>query len=348
MIKSIQLSNFQSHKESKLELSDKVNIIVGSTDSGKTAILRSLNWLINNRPLGDSYRSNWGGETKVSIKLIDDLIERGKDKENFYNVNEEHLTAFDKEVPTEIKSILRFTEINLQKQLDAPFLLSETPGEVQRILNRISHLDKIDSCMGKIESTKREVNADLKSILDNIKNNENELKKYSDLNRIKMEIKILNNKEVNYCLQKESIPKLKNYIEKIKKNDVSLSRLKKLSTIDVSKLSSNIENWIEGNKNYIYLMQTIKQIKSMNEIVDRLKKYGKFDQQVVVIFNKIISLEKNQGSINVLNNKIESLKDRQEDKIELQNQLNEIEKEFHDTFPSECPLCGHTIVKVIK
>ena len=39
MIKSIQLKNFQSHRDTTLRLSPGVNVIVGDPQNGKTAIL---------------------------------------------------------------------------------------------------------------------------------------------------------------------------------------------------------------------------------------------------------------------------------------------------------------------
>jgi len=66
MIKTLSIQNYQSHKDSTLEFDPGVNVIVGSTDSGKTAIIRALRWLIWNRPNGDSFRSTWGGDTKVT------------------------------------------------------------------------------------------------------------------------------------------------------------------------------------------------------------------------------------------------------------------------------------------
>ncbi|MFR9297315.1 MAG: AAA family ATPase, partial [Aedoeadaptatus pacaensis] len=43
-IEKIILVNFQSHVYSELSLSRGVNVIVGPSDSGKTAIMRALRW----------------------------------------------------------------------------------------------------------------------------------------------------------------------------------------------------------------------------------------------------------------------------------------------------------------
>ena len=58
MIKNLLLKNFQSHIDSKIEFDSGFNVICGSSDSGKSALLRALMWVIANRPSGDSIK-NW-------------------------------------------------------------------------------------------------------------------------------------------------------------------------------------------------------------------------------------------------------------------------------------------------
>ena len=86
MLKSISIKNYQSHKETDLTFNEGVNVITGTSDSGKTAILRSLSWLINNRPSGDAFK-NWDVPLKepvsTSLELEDGssiLLERQNGK----------------------------------------------------------------------------------------------------------------------------------------------------------------------------------------------------------------------------------------------------------------------------
>ena len=74
MIKSLSIKNYQSHKDSYLEFSEGVNCILGGSDNGKTAIIRAINWIMTNRPLGESFRSNWGGKTEVELFTDDASI----------------------------------------------------------------------------------------------------------------------------------------------------------------------------------------------------------------------------------------------------------------------------------
>ncbi len=164
MIKRLNISNFQSHKNSELEFDEGINIIIGQSDSGKSAILRALRWVVDNTPSGDSFRSTWGGNTKVELSLDEDkVVGRSKTKTtNQYDIKNAILTSFNQGVPEEIKSILNFSSLNLQSQFDSPFLLAMSGGEVARYLNKIVHLDKIDLSLSNIGKTLRKEQTDLK------------------------------------------------------------------------------------------------------------------------------------------------------------------------------------------
>jgi exonuclease SbcC len=153
MISSISISNFQSHRSTKLDLHPGVNVIVGSSDVGKTAVIRALRWLVWNRPSGDTFRSTWGGDTKVVIEL-DKLVQiaRSRGATNAYYLDNTQFSAIRTDVPLEVLAALNFDEINLQQQFDRPFLLDSTAGEVASHFNRVAHLDVIDRASRNVQS----------------------------------------------------------------------------------------------------------------------------------------------------------------------------------------------------
>jgi len=165
LINSLIMDNFQSHKNSEFLFDEGINIIVGQSDSGKTTIVRALNWVINNRPSGEAFRSSWGGETNVNLNLVSGwAVRRGKGKTNFYNLQnltsvagqgDEKFLSFGQDVPEEIKKFLNFSSLNIAWQFDSPFLLAMSGGEVAKYFNTIVHLDKIDSSILSINKTLR-------------------------------------------------------------------------------------------------------------------------------------------------------------------------------------------------
>lgn len=94
MIHGIHIINFQSHEKSELVFTPGVNVITGSSDSGKSAILRAIQWLCTNRPLGNSFIQWSSKKCMVELQTSDIVVGRSKTKsENFYHFNGADLLA---------------------------------------------------------------------------------------------------------------------------------------------------------------------------------------------------------------------------------------------------------------
>ena len=176
MISKIELKNIQSHKDTTIELDPGINIIVGSSNNGKSTIMRAINWVTYNRPLGiDTLASHWILDKKGNLKdtmsasiFTDDghsvTRKRTKD-ENQYIINngeeESELNVVKSDVPDEVTDILELSDVNIQKQMDSPFLLSETNGEVAKYFNKLVRLDIIDKVLSNAESKKRKLKSEI-------------------------------------------------------------------------------------------------------------------------------------------------------------------------------------------
>ena len=159
MIQKIELSNFQSHQNTVLELDPGVNVIIGDSDSGKTSIIRALMWVLTNRPTGEAFRRNGSISTSVTIDTSDGAITRVRsDRENlYYGINAEKLAAIGTSVPEPVSKVLNMdADLNLQRQLDAPFLLSCSAGEVAQRLNSVVGLDDIDVGLASVQRRVRQ------------------------------------------------------------------------------------------------------------------------------------------------------------------------------------------------
>ena len=165
MISSILVKGFQSHKETILDLHEGVNVLVGLTGAGKSVIFKAFDWVFRNRPLGDEYRSWWGGDTKVAILLKEgQRVGRVRtDNDNYYFINDKEFRAFGNGPPPQpVLDFLNLSDVNFQAQSDPSFLISNSSGEVARYLNRAVHLDVIDQALGNIGGTLRKEKEDLK------------------------------------------------------------------------------------------------------------------------------------------------------------------------------------------
>jgi len=192
-ITSLEIKGFQSHKKTKLNFDKGLNIIIGESDTGKTGVLRALNWIVNNRPSGDSFRSHGGGETRACLTTKEKSISRVKDKNrNTYNVGWEdchsEYASLGQDVPEDIVKFLNLTSINLQTQHDSPFLLGETSGFVAKYLNDIINNKKIDSSQHYIKQKLRKKSIQTDLIKDEIKENRKDLKTFTWIKEVEINI----------------------------------------------------------------------------------------------------------------------------------------------------------------
>lgn len=161
MIQKVRIKNLQSHKDSLIEFHKGVNVIVGDTDSGKSAIIRSLDKVVNNKLPSKNILSNWGGVLSVELTVDDTSLILKHDKRDSYILNGTKFAAVGNAVPDEIKNLINLDEINMQAQIDSFFLLNETPGYVATYLNKIANLEQIDSTN---KSIKKELNETKRNI----------------------------------------------------------------------------------------------------------------------------------------------------------------------------------------
>lgn len=192
MIKSLDILNFQAHKESHLDFVPGVNVITGQSDAGKTSIMRSMQWTITNRPTGDAFK-NWSASPKddIAVEIVLDNASIALTRENGKNTylltkngEDQSFSAIKTDVPEEIKQTLNLPEGNIQTQHQSYFLLQDSPGEVARKLNELIGLDIIDTMFKNINSKIREATGQItlfKSERDRI---EKELEKFSNLDKI--------------------------------------------------------------------------------------------------------------------------------------------------------------------
>jgi exonuclease SbcC len=194
MLKSLSIRNFQAHKESNLTFHEGVNVITGTSDSGKTATLRSLNWLVTNRPSGDAFK-NWDAPLKepvtVQLELEDGYcveLERQNGK-NVYSIydpdgNQAVYSAIKTDVPTEVTKLLNLSEYNTQSQHQSYFLLQDTPGEIAKKLNELVGLSIIDTLNSNLASKIRQTSTKISVLTSSRDNTIRYLKGYECLDEI--------------------------------------------------------------------------------------------------------------------------------------------------------------------
>ena len=292
MIQGISIYNFQSHKKSELNFDSGVNVIIGKSDTGKSSIMHALQWAINNKPAGDSFRSYWGGDTNVDLEIENFTISREKGKENLYilssnkGISPEEFKSFGQDVPKPIKDFLNFDEVNLQFQFDTPFLIFNTAGEVAKYLNQIVSLDVIDTSLSKIEADRKKINRDIAYTSSDIKEKEKQLKEYDFVDAAEKKLGQLENKSAELSKSQNKYSSIYDLIKKYEWAKKELSEFKE-KQIDEKKIDS--------------LLEKEEQSKSLEEKSENLEeliiKFETYKRKLKLIYDKINNLSQQENKL---------------------------------------------------
>lgn len=191
MLKLLKIRNFESHRNTTMDFHPGVNVIIGESDQGKSAILRALEWVLFNQPLGEDIMSNWLEKinTYVQAEFDDGVLKRKRTKDfNGYIFKGEEYKGFKNKIPENIKSFINMGDINLLSQYDPLFMIGWKPGERGRYLNEICDMKIIDSTTSNINKQIRAENAKIKVLKETLERDESDLDDYKDLDEIEKKL----------------------------------------------------------------------------------------------------------------------------------------------------------------
>jgi len=144
MIRQIKLVNFQAHRDLLLTVNPGLNVVVGASDTGKSAIIRALRFVALHESASGLVTH---GETSLQVGVLTPqggVIRFKNAKEYGYKVGQEKFVACGKQAPKAVTDRLKLTDVNFQSQMDSVFLLALTGGQLAREINKIVALDDID------------------------------------------------------------------------------------------------------------------------------------------------------------------------------------------------------------
>jgi DNA repair exonuclease SbcCD ATPase subunit len=236
-----------------MNLHPGVNVIVGKSDSGKTAILRAIRWVVFNRPSGDGFVSQHGeGDTSVSLTFDDNkkTVTRSKGTENSYSISKTKFVSFGSEVPQEIKRYLMMDELNFSGQMDQPFFLSLSSGEAARYLNSIIDLTVIDSSLANINGKVRKNMQAIKDQEEKIDDLKKELQESKYIREAKKKLEELEEKQQQLDKQVERYERIEDdYLNWI---DISkeIEEIKIVPIQTITKLQNKVTSLILQEQKY--------------------------------------------------------------------------------------------------
>ena len=305
MVESLRLHNFQSYRHAKFDFSKGVNVIVGSTDAGKSRIVKALKWVTRNKPrvIKVSPKNDPDAITTVTLKVDGYVIKRRKSKKlnEYILITREKkkriFKAFKAGVPEEIKEVLNMSSLNFQNQHDAPFLLSISPGARARYLNKSINLEVIDRSQKNITS------------------------------RV--------NKE--YSLLKKERDKAKEVKKKLKKFDWLVEAEDQLRKIEIeNRKISSIERELDT------LLETSSKLKDNRKKIRKLKKITKFEKEVRELVAMAEEINREEEVLEELKELSNNINFARKEKKKWEGNFRTLQDKYNRLMEGTCPLCGRS------
>ena len=192
MLKSLEIRNYQSHRSALLSFHHGMNVITGTSDSGKSAVIRAMLWALKNRPSGESFKS-WKAKAddsvEVSMEFDNDWFTKSRTNgKNRYETDDGFYEALRHDVPQPIQDIANINDYNLQTQFQPYFMLQDTPGERAKKLNELVGLDIIDRVFKKLGSKSSAAKQQIKAETERLNQAINDLTKFEHLPSVELKI----------------------------------------------------------------------------------------------------------------------------------------------------------------
>lgn len=323
MIKSIQYTNIKGHLNTLLELSEGVNIIKGTSHKGKSVLIHGVVWALKNtgkipRPYPHLVKRN--EEIGVKITFTEgSVVERrqGKDLEdgkvkNRYIVNGNKLDVVQKDVPDEVLEVTRMGDINLQRQGDSYFLIGDSSGAVGRKLNEFIGLQIIDQSKSKINQIVKKVKTRLEITSEQIKEKEEALLKYENLDKIGSLInrtKSLEEKFEELTTRRQKISSILNQYNELDKE-----------------IKKQVE-WLTIETQYKALLELVKQKKELSLKRDRLTQIIENIKGCdVKELTEWLEVEKEYKKLNIERKRLAEMRFKHDKIVKLYTDIRHIEK----------------------
>ena len=277
MIKSIDIKNFQPHKDTHMDFSPGVNAIVGTSDKGKSSVFRAFDFNIRNTTNDKAYVSHWCYNKKgnivdnseVTINLDDHIIKRVKGKDNYYNVDNEETNqeGIGKGTPPDnIIELYKMDDITMQKQKDSFFLFDLSKTKVAETFNKIVDLEIIDTTINNIKSKIREIKNEEKVLNNKKEEYQKEVESYNYIDDIAKELQELQILENEIDMLNSSIADLDSSITVLNNYDIQLENINNI--LSTEKEINNLIIFNEENKillqEEVILSNTINTIEDVN------------------------------------------------------------------------------------
>ena len=350
-LKKVHIRNFQSHRNTEVNLKPGINLIVGTSDVGKSAFMRALNLVMHNEVPNREFVTYGEKDATVILEFSDGtIVERVKGaNKNAYYATLPDGTTIEKEklgntssIPEEIYKALgsppvdkRYGNLAYAEQLSPLFLVSLSTTELPRCISELTGLDDYENAAMSLAKSARQFDRKIKETKSRITGFEASMSQYqgldNELSAYETLIELIEQAESIHNQIEDSenlIAEYKSIIEQGRQIIAEMSQHKSMLNIqdDVKKaqtLESNIDNIVEITSDYHRICN---QIDSLDNELESAKMM--LNTSMIQNLNKCSELEKTiKLGFECLNEYNQVLKNGKETSQEIQMATDELNEQ---------------------
>lgn len=257
----VQLRNFQSLSKADYSFNEGLNVIVGPSNSGKTALFRALQSALFNLPV-DAYVKQGEPKSQVGIKLDNSQViwQRSltSSAKTLYKVNGLVINKPGRNQLKEVADALKIEEIdvdgkkyrlNFIKQMAFPFLLDETPSTVYRFLVNSAESENLTSVLDLMKKDQKKMQiqkSNLESVIDELKTQYMETVDLIEQEKPKQDVinKVLQSKQIF-----DSVKDVQNLLRQINLQKSTEAKIK----LDLTSLANKLKAYPDVDQDILNL-----------------------------------------------------------------------------------------------
>jgi DNA repair protein SbcC/Rad50 len=352
MLESIDVTNFQSHKHTKLDLHPGINAVTGPSDAGKSAVFRAINWVIKNRPRGTAFQSSFIGKGSTEVSLDFDgtkVVRTKKGTTNKYSLGEEDFNTVKTNVPLPVSDFLKLDDINIQGQHEKYFQLQDSPGDVAKTINKIARLDIIDFCLKEVAGDSRKSKWRVGLSKEKIEEITEGLKAFEHLDAVEKILEEVADSAYELENAHQTHKELSTLIAKIKTAEEDVQIISDWLSVEevATPIFENLELLEESRKSISELGAIISNVERTQEEIDYNDDFILIDGKVKDLIKMIVEYNKLDLSSTLLRGVIFGIGKVQKSITDWGVLIDELTKEATDIMKEHgsCPLCGGELSK---
>lgn len=330
-IEEVQLINFQDHADTTIKFTNGINLIVGSSDAGKSAVLRALNYVFHNSMKGDSFIRVGTTECSVRIKFSDGIevtrVKGGdvnsyvlKDLEGNYNT----YSKVGQTVPEPVRKALgepplddKKKPISYADQMSSLFLVDLSPTDLPRTLSELTGIQNLQTAAEILQKNSRSFDRSIKDKNEKIEKLKVDLDQYSYVDK---DLEKIQEIETNLKVMQDKNEKVKRSRSFIESNNEIAKEAKKIKeSLAKDKIVLDLKDKFEDVNKKFELFSSAKTF--YLTYANSVKEYKKKKSEVDVLMAFLS--DENKNNFTSINNKLE--KSTKADSY-LQNNTNLLEQ----------------------